>query len=51
MKNRICHSYEFSRLCYSTGYSFYNKLNTQHKTCENVGLYIFKKIKNEQQTV
>ena len=51
MKNRVCHSCEFSRLCYSTGYSFYNKLNTQHTSCENVGLYIFKKIKNEQQTV
>lgn len=45
-KNKVCHTCEYSSMCYSTGYSFYNKFS-HPKECENVGLYIFEGIKNK----
>lgn len=44
-KNKVCHTCEYSSMCYSTGYSFYNKFS-HPKECENVGLYIFEGLKN-----
>lgn len=45
-ENKKCVVCEYSKLCYSTGYAFYNKFSNP-KECENVGRYIFKKVKNE----
>lgn len=48
--NKKCRVCEFSHLCYSTGYSFYNKFSDPNK-CENVGLFMFKKVQNEKQRI
>lgn len=42
LKNKACHTCEYNKLCYSTGYAFYNKFNAPTK-CENVGRIIFEK--------
>lgn len=47
LKKRVCHTCEYSRLCYSTGYAFYNKFDTNPKVCENVGNFIFRRIKKD----
>lgn len=42
IKNPQCHNCEYNNLCYSTGYSFYNKF-TEDKKCDNVGMFVFRK--------
>lgn len=44
-KNKVCHTCLYSSMCYSTGYSFYNKFSNPKK-CENVGLYIYEGVTN-----
>lgn len=43
LKHRECHTCEYSKQCYGTGYAFYNIFN-ETKSCENVGLNVFKRI-------
>ncbi len=45
-KNKVCHTCEYSAMCYSTGYSFYNKFEENPRKCDNVGWYIFEGLKN-----
>lgn len=37
-KNKACHSCEYNKECYSSGYVFYNKFNKSGDTCENIGI-------------
>lgn len=43
LKTKICHSCPFSKKCYSTGYAFYNKFNTDVTKCDNLGVFLFDK--------
>lgn len=43
LKHKECHTCDYSKQCYGTGYAFYNLFN-EGKGCENVGLSVFKRI-------
>lgn len=43
LKHKKCKTCEHSKVCYSTGYAFYNKFSNKDK-CENIGRFVFEKI-------
>jgi radical SAM protein with 4Fe4S-binding SPASM domain len=51
VKNKVCHTCEFNKQCYGTGYAFYNKFNKTTSECENVGTFFFKKLKDGTITI
>lgn len=42
IKNKACHTCDYNKYCYQTGYAFYNNFNTTNQ-CENVGRFILEK--------
>lgn len=43
VSHKQCHTCQYNKQCYGTGYCFYNKFD-EGKMCENVGLPMFKRI-------